>query len=138
MADVYRGLPGVLPGEVKHLRIIEEIPKPVSANCSGFALQYPVISNRGHLAAKRLWGTVPVEPDGSAHFRVPADKAVYFAALDENYMEIQRMRSFTSVAPGQRFACIGCHEPRNTAPASVDTIALHRDPSDITPPPGAL
>jgi len=137
VANVHEGLSGVTPGEVKYLRVIEEIPKPVSADCPGFAIQYPVISNRGHLAAKRLWGTVPVESDGSAHFRVPADKPVYFAALDENFMEIQRMRSFTSVAPGQRFACVGCHEPKHTAPTSIDTVAMHRPPSEITPPPHA-
>lgn len=135
VANVYEGLPGVVPGEVKYLRIIEEIPKPVSANCSGFAIQYPVISNMGHLAAKRLWGTVPVESDGSAHFVVPADRPLYFAALDENFMEIQRMRSFTSVAPGERVGCIGCHEPKHSAATSTDTIAVHRPASLITPPP---
>lgn len=46
------------------------------------------------------------------------------------------MRSFTSVAPGARFGCVGCHEPKHTAPAGLDTIAQHRPPSDITPPPG--
>lgn len=137
VANVHEGLPGVAPGEVKYLRIIEEIPKPVSADCPGFAIQYPVISNRGHLAAKRLWGTVPVESDGSAHFRAPADRPIYFAALDENFMEIQRMRSFTSVSPGQQFACVGCHEPKHTSPTSVDTIAMHRLPSEITPPSNA-
>ena len=137
VTDIYKGLPGIRRGEVKYLRIIEEIPKPVSANCSGFAIQYPVISNRGHLALKKLWGTVPVEPDGSAHFTVPADKALYFSALDENFMEIQRMRSFTSVAPGQRFGCVGCHEPKHTTPANLNASALARSPSPITPSPEA-
>ncbi len=135
VANVYEGLEGIERGEVKYLRVVEEIPKPVSANCPGYAIQYPVISNRGHLALKRLWGTVPVEPDGSAHFRVPAGKALYFAALDENFMEIQRMRSFTSVAPGEKFGCVGCHEQKHTAPISLDAAAFHRGPSDIAPPP---
>ena len=137
VADVYQGLPGIERGEVKYLRVIEEIPKPVSADCPGFAIQYPVISNRGHLAAKRLWGTVPVEPDGSAHFAAPADKALYFSALDESFMEIQRMRSFTMVRPGERFGCVGCHEPKHTAPVNLGAIALRRPPSQITPPPEA-
>lgn len=140
VADVYRGLSGVERGEVKYLRVIEEIPKPVSANCSGFAIQYPVVSNRGHLALKRLWGTVPVEADGSAHFTVPAGKALYFAALDENHMEIQRMRSFTSVAPGERFGCVGCHEPKHTSPLNrlAAPTAVMRSPSAITPPEGGV
>jgi len=135
VADVYQGLPGIARGEVKYLRVIEEVPKPVSADCPGFAIQYPVISNRGHLALKRLLGTVPVEPDGSAHFTVPANTALYFSALDENFMEIQRMRSFTMVAPGERFGCVGCHEPKHSAPVNVDTIALRREPSAIELPP---
>ncbi|MBN1418686.1 MAG: PD40 domain-containing protein [Planctomycetes bacterium] len=136
VTDVYRGLPGIARGSVKHLRIVEEIPKPVSADCPGFAIQYPVISNRGHLALKRIWGTVPVEPDGSAHFRAPADRAIYFSALDEDFMEIQRMRSFTSIARGESTGCAGCHEPRHTAPPNRTALALRRPPSDIAPPPG--
>lgn len=135
VTDIYQGLPGIERGEVKYLRVIEEIPKPVSADCPGFAIQYPVISNRGHLAAKRLWGTVPVEADGSAHFSAPANKALYFAALDDRFMEIQRMRSFTMVAPGRRFGCVGCHEAKHTAPVNLNAIALARPPSEITPPP---
>ncbi len=140
VTDVYRGLSGIERGVVKYLRVIEEIPKPVSAHCSGFAIQYPVVSNRGHLALKRLWGTVPVEADGSAHFTVPAGKALYFAALDEHYMEIQRMRSFTSVAPGEQFGCVGCHEPKHTSPLNrlAAPTAVFRAPSAITPPEGGI
>ena len=135
VTDVYQGLTGIERGEVKYLRVAEDIPKPVSAPHAGFGIQYPGISNGGHLALKRVWGTVPVEADGSAYFRVPADKAIYFVALDKDFLEVQRMRSFTSVSPGQRFGCIGCHEPKYTAPTIVDATAVRRSPSDITPPP---
>jgi len=132
--DVYRGLPGIERGTVKYIRVIEEVAKPVSARCRGYLLQYPVISNGGDHALKRLLGTVPVEADGSALFRAPADVAVYFSALDENFMEIQRMRSFTYIAAGEVVSCIGCHEHRTTAPPNVPTAALLRAPSEITPP----
>ena len=135
VVNVYEGLSGVAPGDIKYLRITEEIPKPVSMPGPGFAIQYPVISNRGHLAAKRLWGTVPVESDGSAYFRAPANRALYFAALDESYMEVQRMRSFTQAAPGEFSGCIGCHEPKHNAPVNRRAKALYRPPSQITPPP---
>ena len=49
----------------------------------------------------RILGDVPVEADGSAHFRVPADTAVYFQLLDENRMELRRMRSFISFQRGR-------------------------------------
>ena len=133
--DVYQGLPGIKRGDVKYIRVVEDIPKPVSAPHSGYGIQYPVISNRGHLALKKLWGTVPVEADGSAYFKVPANKALYFAALDKDFMEVHRMRSFTTVFPGERFGCIGCHEPKYTAPATLEATAVRRQPSDITPPP---
>ena len=64
----------------------------------------------------RVLGTVPIEPDGSAHFRVPADTAVYFQLLDENQMELRRMRSFISFQPGETRGCTGCHESRARAP----------------------
>lgn len=133
--DVHRGLDGIPPGTVKRLRIVEEIPKPVAADCLGSEIQYPVISRTGHLAVKWIWGTVPVEPDGSAHFLAPADRAIYFSALDEDSMEIQRMRSFTHIGRGELTGCIGCHESRRAAPPNAPVLALRRPPSRIEPPP---
>ncbi|MFP4058262.1 MAG: hypothetical protein ACLF0G_15450 [Candidatus Brocadiia bacterium] len=133
--DVYRGLPGIERGEVKYLRVVEEVPKPVASRTRGHRLQNPAISDTGHFALKRLWGTVPVEPDGSAHFHAPASKAIYFSALDEQFMEVQRMRTFTTVAPGERQGCIGCHERKTTSPPNGPVAALGRAPSEIEPPP---
>lgn len=133
--DVYQGLAGIRRGSAKYLRVVQEIPKPVSAQCSGYGLQYPVISNYGHLALKRLLGTVPVEEDGSAYFEAPADAGLYFSALDEDFMEIQRMRALTQVAPGETISCIGCHEHRTTAPPNTVPAAMRRSPSRIVPPP---
>ena len=131
--DVYDGLPGIRPGEVKRLRIVEEVPKPVASRTRGYGLQNPAISWRGHFALKRIWGTVPVEADGSAYFTAPANRAIYFSALDKDYMEVQRMRTFVSVAPGESFGCIGCHEQKTTSPPNHLPLAMRREPSDITP-----
>jgi hypothetical protein len=90
------------------------------------------------LQAKHVYGTVPVEPDGSALFQVPAERPIYFQALDENYNEIQRMRSYIHAKPGERLTCIGCHEHRHTTPPTNTTylpLALARGPSPIEPPP---
>jgi hypothetical protein len=132
--NVYEGLTGVAPGAVKYLRVIEEIPKPVSANCIGFGLQNPVVSNYGHYAVKKLLGEVPVEPDGSAYFEAPAKAALYFSALDENYMELQRMRALTQLEPGETLTCVGCHEHRTTAPTNSYVAALRKPTRQITPP----
>jgi len=134
--DVYQGLPGIARGSVKYLRVVQEIPKPVSALCSGPWLQYPLISYAGHLALKCLLGEVPVAPDGSVTFRAPANHGLYLAALDENHQEIQRMRAMTEIRPGETRTCVGCHEPRTSAPPVHRAEALHGDVLTITPPPG--
>ncbi|MBL7223058.1 MAG: carbohydrate-binding protein [Candidatus Brocadiae bacterium] len=131
--NVYEGLTGIQPGEVKYLRIIEEIPKPVASRTRGYGLQNPAISWRGHFALKRIWGTVPVEADGSAYFKAPASRALYFSALDKDYMEVQRMRSFVTVAPGESFGCVGCHERKTSSPPTTLPLAMARPPLDITP-----
>jgi hypothetical protein len=82
-------------------------------------------------------GTVPIENDGSAHFRVPADTPVYFQLLDKDQMELRRMRSFISFQPGEVRGCVGCHESREEAPRpGVNRIplALKREPLDPVPP----
>jgi hypothetical protein len=45
------------------------------------------------------------------------------------------MRSATYLPPGKKFTCIGCHEPRNTAPPNVPAMAARREPSRLTPGP---
>jgi hypothetical protein len=78
---------------------------------------------------------VPIEADGSAHFVVPADRNVYFEVLGEDHREIQRMRSVVCLKPGERRACIGCHESRNQAPPDRVARAFYRAPSRPVPPP---
>lgn len=84
-----------------------------------------------------MLGTVPVEQDGSARFLVPAGKPVLFQALDEDGCAYQTMRSVTYVQPGEKVACIGCHEHRMTAPVSTlaSPAALRRPASNIQPGP---
>ena len=68
---------------------------------------------------KNILGVVPVHEDGSAYFEVPAGRALYFQALDEQGREIQRMRTFVQAAPGVTRSCVGCHENKMTAPANT-------------------
>jgi len=85
---------------------------------------------------KRILGTVPVEPDGSAHFEVPAGAFVYFQLLDERGMMVQSMRSGTLVQSGELTGCVGCHEDRRKAPPALfaklpTPLALRREPSAL-------
>jgi hypothetical protein len=144
MADVYEGLTGIARGTVKYVRIMEDTPKPWEpgygspSRGDSCGLQNPVISLNGHFTVKKLHGVVRVEQDGSAYFRVPAGKNLYFQALDEKYMELQRMRTFVNLMPGEHRSCIGCHESRKHTPA-VRTgipIALGQPIQTIMPQPG--
>jgi hypothetical protein len=66
--------------------------------------------------ARYVLGTVPVEEDGSAYLTVPANREMFFQALDEKGLAIQSMRSATYLHAGERLVCAGCHEPKNRAP----------------------
>jgi hypothetical protein len=133
LSDVYAGrnMAGVRRGTVKKLLVMEDLPKP--ANFHGGGSQ-PV----GHgvtSTLKRILGTVPVESDGSAFFKVPAMRSIYFALLDERDQALKQMRSFVTLQPGEALSCVGCHEPRTqTAAASRrPRLALLREPSEVQP-----
>jgi hypothetical protein len=111
--------------------VLEDLPKPVNFHGGG---SQPI----GHgvtSTLKRILGTVPVEPDGSAHFEVPAMRSVYFAALDASGRSVKQMRSFVTLQPGEALACVGCHEPRLRTPTSATAMpeAFVREPSRIEP-----
>ena len=117
--DVYEGvhMEGVARGSVKYLRVVESPEKRywVPGVWGGQGVHHPGV-NWHSFETKRILGTVPVEPDGSAHFSVPSDTFVYFQLLDEEGMMIQSMRSGTVVQSGETTGCVGCHEDRRTAP----------------------
>lgn len=132
LADVCRGLDTVKRGEIKALRVVAVPPKTHPT------MDYPNLGVTRDDPGKCVLGTVPVEPDGSAYFRVPAGLIVFFQALDQRGMAVQTMRSTTHVQPGQTLGCAGCHEPRHTAPVVRQALAARRVPSKITPgPPGS-
>ena len=128
--DVYQGLEGIERGSVKRLRIIGVPPKTqphMNSPSLGISKEDP---------GKFVLGTVPVEEDGSVHFRVPSGIPVFFQSLDQNGLAVQTMRSLTYVQPGQTLSCVGCHESRELAPlVGGPPLAVRREPSKITPGP---
>jgi hypothetical protein len=140
VADVYRGthVQGVKRGSVKTLRVVESPEKRHWSPGAWFGQGYTAPGMNWHsLENKRILGTVPVEEDGSAFFRVPADTFVYFQLLDAGGMMIQSMRSGASVHAGEVGSCVGCHDERRTAPPAnrpaALPMALRRGPSAIQP-----
>ena len=133
LADVHigRNMEGVKPGEIKKLLILETLPKPINFTGGMDPLTYG-----GSFTLERIVGTVPVEPDGSAYFEVPALRSLFFVALDENDMSVKRMQSFLTVQPGETMSCVGCHEQRTQAPPSRDILAMRRKASPVEPVAG--
>jgi len=124
-----RSMAGVAPGQIKKLLVLETLPKP--ANFSG---TMEPLSIGGTFTLPRILGTVPVEPDGSAYFEIPALRPVFFVALDANDMSVKRMQSFVSVMPGETTSCAGCHENRtDAAPPARTSLAMRKPPARIEP-----
>ena len=131
VADVTRSLvslPAARP--VRRLRVFQLLPKSTTHVADQPRIGYARAEN-----ARMLLGTVPVEADGSACFRAPAGKPLYFQVVDEAGRAVQSMRSVTYLQPGQRRGCVGCHEPPGAAPPARQLLALQRPPSAITPGP---
>jgi hypothetical protein len=138
VADVYRGtgMERVPRGAIKTLRVVEAPPK---RNWTGpmwnmDTYQAPAM-NYNCTSNKRILGDAPVEPDGSVYFEVPADKFLFFQALDADGLMVQSMRSGTTIQPGERTGCSGCHEGRLSGVGlpSPTPLALRRAPSPLQP-----
>ncbi len=136
LSDVYRGLePTIQRGRVKHIRIMEQLPKTVNRTWYTVMDQGPLMGASSYYA-KRVWGYAPVEADGSAYFEAPAGKEIYFQACDEEGRELQRMTSATQLMPGETQSCAGCHESRQTTPpeSTRPLLAMQRSPTRLTLP----
>jgi len=130
-ASIGRNMEGVGENEIRDLLVIESLPKPINYTGGMEPLSYG-----GTFTLERVLGTVPVEEDGSAYFELPALRSVFFVARDAEGKAVKRMRSFTSVKPGEVTGCVGCHEHRTQAPpppAGFSLMAMLRPPSQIEP-----
>ena len=137
VTDIHQGMDGVQPGEIKWLRINEAVPRYWDTG-RRWGSSLSSSSWKAALWPRVQWGVVPVEKDGSAHFLVPADRSIFFQALDENFREVQRERTYVNYAVGEVRSCTGCHghAGRDTSPPSSATpAALTRKPSVPQPQP---
>lgn len=129
LQDVYQGLTGIARGAIKTLRIVGMPPKTQPT------MNAPNLGVTSDDPGKYVLGTVPVETDGSAYFRVPAGASFFFQALDDQGRALQTMRSLTCAQPGETLSCVGCHDPRNTAPPCRPATAVARGASVVRPGP---
>ncbi|MCF7973875.1 MAG: SUMF1/EgtB/PvdO family nonheme iron enzyme [Phycisphaerae bacterium] len=127
--NIYRGpgLKGVPVGTVDALRIFT------------YAYGYYRVGNHHHLGVesgwdvKRLLGTVKVEKDGSAMFKIPANTTISIQPLDKEGRALQLFRSWLVAMPGEELSCVGCHESPSEPPVANRTVASGKAPQRITP-----
>lgn len=152
--NVYEGpgLKGIPKGTIKSLRVvsIETRSAGIGSNVNfgeggGALVSTPIAISNGSWDVKHVLGSVPIEKDGSAFFEVPAKTPLYFQLLDKNDDVVQTMRSWSTLQPGEFFACIGCHEAKeNTTnnPEMGTSIAISKPPQKpkpvYTPPKGII
>jgi hypothetical protein len=115
---------------IRALRVYQVLPKETT-----HIANQPRIGYANAESARMLLGTVPVEADGSAYFRAPARKPLYFQAVDGEGRAVEGMRSVTYLQPGERRGCVGCHERPGTPPPAQALLATARPPSEIRPGP---
>jgi hypothetical protein len=134
LANAGYGVPGIDPARARYLRVASRLPWPYDTTRGGQRYTEKALPN--NWTPVRVLGLVPLRPDGSAHFTVPPDTAVYFQLLDEDFMELRRMRSFISFQPGDVRGCVGCHETRAEAPPpGRPALAFQTEPLTPQPPP---
>jgi hypothetical protein len=116
---------------IRQLRVFQVLPKTTT-----HVANQPRLGYANAESARMMLGTVPVEADGSAYFRAPAGKPLYFQAVDGAGHAVQTMRSITYLHAGEQRSCLGCHEPPGaTSSGRRDLLALRQPPSKIEPGP---
>jgi len=105
--NVYQSPQPIPEGSIKSLRINRIHDQPTA--------YFTLRSRARQEVVKSVIGAVPVNEDGSAAFKVPADTGFQLQALDENGMAVMTMRSLMYVRPGEVIGCTGCHESRASA-----------------------
>ena len=133
--DIYEGegLRGIPRGTVKELRL--------------HAYEYAYVKTRSDhnwhgiqsgWDIKRLLGTVPVEEDGSAIFKVPANTPISIQPIDKDGVAVQWMRSWVTGQPGEVVSCIGCHEDQNQIPIQKRVMASQKAAVPLKAPEGGV
>ncbi len=130
MADIYKGegLKGIPRGTVKQLRIVSY--HYLYPNMGG---PQGVVGMEGPWDIKRILGTVPVQPDGSAAFHVPANTPIAIQPLDAEGKSLQLMRSWFTAMPGEVLSCVGCHESQSSTPPAQYAKTFSRPIDKIRP-----
>jgi hypothetical protein len=135
MQNVYvgEGMKAIPKGAAKTLRVVALHYRAAdggvgatmgSAPSGAFApaVFCPVSAYGASWEAKEVLGEAKIYEDGSASFKVPARTPVFFQVLDSMGYCIATMRSWSTLMPGERFSCYGCHEDKNASLPPIGAI----------------
>lgn len=134
LSDIYKGdgLKGIPRGSVKQLRLISYNYLYSVGKGGSIGGPQGVVGMEGPWDVRRILGTVPVKPDGSVAFRVPANTPIALQPLDSEGKALQLMRSWFTAMPGEVLSCVGCHEDQNSTPPNSSSFNF-RDIAEIKP-----
>ncbi len=129
IANIYEGpgLKNIPVGTVKNLRLY--------TYTFGFKNEgglYGSIGLDGPWDMRRTLGTVPVNADGSAYFKVPANTPIAVQPLDAEGQSLQVMRSWFTARSGEYLSCAGCHEKQSFV-ARAPRVAANLPLEEIRP-----
>jgi hypothetical protein len=81
-----------------------------------------------------ITGTAPVESDGSFFVKVPGDKPIRFALLDDKGAVLRQEHGWFWIRSGEQRICVGCHVGPERASENVVPAVLLRTttPADLT------
>jgi Hydrazine synthase alpha subunit middle domain len=100
--------------QARFLRIIKAVSQPdddtLDFNTDAFGVA-------GAQMMKEILGYVPIEPDGSAMFKVPSDVAFAIEIVNANMQRISpRHQMWLQVTTGEVLVCNGCHTQASEVP----------------------
>ena len=115
---------------VRFLRIVKNVPIP-----SDDVLDFDnsIFGRSSAQGMREILGYVPVEPDGSAKFTVPADVPFMLDLLDAHGQRLGgRHQNWLQLRPGEQRECKGCHTSNSTLPhGRLDAEAASVNPGAI-------
>ncbi|WP_096086933.1 PD40 domain-containing protein [Agaribacterium haliotis] len=113
--------PLLTPAEQRPARFLRLLKAVSLPNEDVYDFDNSAFGLRARGQMKDIIGYVPIEPDGSVKFAVPADIAFSFQVVDENGRAIDgnigsTHANWLSVRAGEVRECGGCHESGSTEP----------------------
>jgi hypothetical protein len=86
------------------------------------------LDDSGHAVAM---GMAPVETDGSFYVKVPADRPIRFALLDQKGAVIRQEHGWFWIRKGEQRICVGCHAGPERTPENTMPMVLTRTTTPV-------